>query len=147
MIASLTAAIKTIGAAASGIKSGFDPAPNDLNSSSLPALWCFTGPAREDQSQFSDYASVVRTMRVQVAVLPTAQGTPAEREKKCRPLLDAVTAQLRSYPHLGVDWVQKAQVAGDSGIVILPEYAGKYIGFEIQLEVAYYVKRTYAAGE
>jgi len=147
MINDISGAIKTLGATATGIKSAYDPAPNDLNSASLPALWTFTGPASEEESEFEDYVRIDRTMRVQVAVIPTAQGAPATREKKCRPILDAVSAKLRSSPHLGVNWVENTRVVADSGIVILPEYGGKYIGFEIQYLVTYYQKVSYGANE
>jgi len=147
MINEIAQAIKTIGDTISEIQVAYDPAPNELITADLPSLWVFTGNSSEALSDSADYSMLVRTMRIQVAVIPTAQGLPRERETRCRPVLDAVATAFRQHPHLGTDWVQSAEIIGDSGIVILPEYSGKFIGFEIQLEVLYYVQRTYALNE
>lgn len=144
ILSSICAGIVAIGGAASGITKAIDPPPAELNTADLPALWVFTGPAQIlPNSPLAGYEYRRRTFRVQAAVLPTGQGSPATRETLCRPLLVAVSNALSNNPHLGgVDWVQDSKVASDSGIVILPEWGGKYIGFEVRLEVTYYEKRS-----
>jgi len=43
-----------------------------------------------------------------------------------------------------VTGIERTLVLGDSGIVILPEWDGKFIGFEVRLQVAEVIARTYA---
>lgn len=146
MIQEICSAISLILGGETKVKLAVDPPPANLQTGELPAVWTFTGPNRE--SEYSPTLNIVRrTMRVQCAVIPTGQGDPNQREKLVRPVLEAVATKLRQYPSLGVNYIQKATVTGDSGVVVLPEYGRKFIGFEIQLEVMYFVRRSYAENE
>lgn len=131
--------IQAVGAGIAGITAALDPAPNNLDSSQLPAQVCFTGSAEcEDAGTGENWVTVRRTMRVQFAMMPTGQGNPEDREKVCRPMIDQANAEFRRWPQLkGVAYVQEASVISDSGIVILPEWGGKFIGFELRVRVEY----------
>ncbi len=149
IIETLTAAIKTIGENASGIVNAFDPPPAGINTADLPALYTFTGNAVHNDTEYGANRILVRRIfRVQVAVIPTGQGDPNTRETLCRPLLDNVLDQFRKYPTLGkTARIRKSRIVSDSGIVLLPEWGAKYIGFEIRIEVETIEPRTYAQGE
>lgn len=148
MIETVTAAIKTVGEGATGIVTAYNPPPAELPSGDLPALYTFTGNARHSDELGPNRVVVARTYRVQVAVIPTGQGDPNTREMLCQPLLDQVIDQYRKYPRLGrTARIRSARIISDSGIVLLPEWGGKYIGFEIRLEVYTIEPRTYATGE
>ena len=112
-----------------------DPPPAKVDTAQLPAAWVFTGQSTDDWGAH-EIGLVTRQYAVQVALLPVGQSTPEEREKRCRPFIEAVRAQLAAHPSLGgqVPWLERARVTGDSGIILLPEYGGVYIGFEMRLE-------------
>jgi hypothetical protein len=126
---------------------GANPPPVKIDTAELPAAFAFTGQASDEENRGEDLVYETRQYAVQVAVIPVGQGTPAEREKRCRPVLIAVKNKLRQYPHLGVAGVQRMRVTGDSGVVVLPSYEGQYIGFEVRLTVLTLIKRTYADNE
>lgn len=138
--------IQTIGTGITGITKAFATPPAGLETAELPALFAFTGgmtPTDEDSSSVTE----TRTYRVQVAVLPTGQGDPNTREEKCRPLLEAAVGAFREHFGLGgVEGVQHSQVLSDSGVVVLPEWGGKFIGFEIRLAVTTIRDRHFAHG-
>jgi hypothetical protein len=150
-ISTLCAKIATIGEGISGINSNgvFDPPPANLQTAELPALFTWTGTAAHNESVLGeDFVETTRRFFVQVAVIPSGQGDPNTRETLVRPLLEAALAQFRKYPRFNdVDWVEKVNLLSDSGVIILPEYGGKFIGFEIQLDITYIAPRTFAAGE
>lgn len=156
-IATVCAALKTILDAQSvavGSETytvrAFDPPPAKLDTADLPACYAFTGAGTDDwQSGGSDADRETRLYRVQCAVLPEGQATPELREGRCRPLIVWLRDRLASYPLLatdaaGVAGIERTLVLGDSGIVILPEWDGKFIGFEVRLQVAEVIARTYA---
>lgn len=128
----------------SGIQTAFAIPPAGLETAELAALYAFTGTATNDQQTLgAGFFQETRLYRVQVAVLPTGQGTPELRETRCRPLITGLNQALRDNPSLGgVAGVQKSLVVGDSGIVLLPEWGGKFIGFEIRLQVTTVGKRA-----
>lgn len=130
--------IRAVGAGITGLNA-LDPAPVSLDSTQLPAQVCFTGSAEsEDAGTGENWVTVRRTMRVQIAMMPTGQANPEDRELMCRPMIDRVNAEYRRWPQLkGVAYVQEATVISDSGIVILPEWGGKFIGFELRVRVEY----------
>jgi hypothetical protein len=75
------------------------------------------------------------------------------RETRCRPLIVWLRDRLASYPLLAtvaagapvhVAGLERTLVLSDSGIVILPEWDGKYIGVEFRLQVTEIIARTYA---
>jgi hypothetical protein len=142
---SIAGGIQTVGRGIAGIKTAFALAPTNIDSSQLPALYSFTSSSTIDTETLGDGVPLVRrTMRVQVAVIPIAEGDPTQREAKCRPLIDEAIDQFLAYPQLGgVAGVQLAEPVSDSGIVVLPEWGSKFIGFEIRLEVNYVLSRTY----
>jgi hypothetical protein len=138
--------IQAIGAAVSGITKAFDVPPAGLDTAELPALYAFTGPMTPEEED-SSFVTETRIYRVQVAVLPTGQGDPNTREALCRPLIEATVAAYRSHYGLGgVAGVQTARVVSDTGVVLLPEWGGKFIGFEIRLAVTTIRDREYARG-
>ncbi len=149
IIEDVCAGIKAVGASAPGIKTAYDPPPASIPSGALPALYAFTGNAPHDETAAGpNHVLVRRIYRVQVAALPIAQGQPSTRETTIRPLLQNVIEHFRKYPHLGkTARVRLARIVSDSGIVILPEWGGSYIGFEIRLEVQTIEPRAYSTGE
>ncbi len=149
MIEAIFAKIQEIGASVSGVTEAYDPPPANLNSDLLPALYAFTGGASYDESALGPkMVDVTREIRVQVAVIPTGQGDPNTREKDFRPLIDATVSAYQQHPALKkLARVRKASVLSDTGVVILPEWGMKYIGFEIRLRVVTTEPRTIAQGE
>jgi hypothetical protein len=146
MLDTISDALVTIGATIPGIRLAIDPPPPNPVSANLPLLYVLSGEATHSDGE--QFVEVARTFRVQVAVMPVALGDPYTREKTCRPLVDLVTEKYRSYFRLAsVNWVQRVRVLRDSGIVVLPEYGYKYIGFEVPVQVTYIAPRTFAPGE
>lgn len=145
LLETICTAITTVGGGTTGITKSFDPAPDNLDTAHLPALFAFTGPATQDDELLGDGNVVIRRIfRVQVAVIPTGQGSPATRESKCRPLLENVIKRFRSYQQLSkTSFVHLSRPVSDTGIVVLPEWGGKFIGFEIRLEVVYVEPSNY----
>lgn len=148
-VADISARIALLGSAATGIQKAIDPPPANPSTAVLPLLYVFTGSADYAENEEGEgWDMLTRAFRLQVAVIPTAQGDPNTRESLVRPLLDATVNQLRSYPGLnGLPFVKKMRVRSDSGVAILPEYGAKFIGFEVRLEVSYLQKRAFARGE
>lgn len=148
-IETVPAAIVEIGAEITGIVSAIDPPPVNMDTADLPLLMCWAGRATDAESLLGDFAfTETRAYRVQVAVSPRGQKTEAEIETLVRGLLPKVKDVYRSRPNLasetyknGVPWLQSCRVTGDSGIIALPEYEGKFIGFEIYLEVTEHVEK------
>ena len=129
-----------------GIKSAIDPPPASIVTAQLPLLYVFTGEATYEWGD--DHGVETRTYRIQVAVLPRNQATPQTREKRIRPLIAVVRDAVAARPQLGeVDGVLDAQVAGDSGPALLPEWDMQYLGFEVRVETVSIVERTYARRE
>jgi len=151
MITEICAHIAEISAEISGInaKGVFDPPPANLNTADLPAVFVWTGTATHNESVMGEnFVETTRRFYLQVAVIPTGQGDPNTRETLVRPLLDSALAVLRKHVSLkGLEWVEKIMVGSDSGIIILPEYGGKFIGFEIPIDVIYFALRSYASNE
>lgn len=149
-IALVCAAIAAIGTANKGtlgITAAEDPPPATLDTAKLPLLYTFTGPARYEE-YMDDFIVEQRDYRIQVAVLPLGEASPYLREARVRPILVATRNLYFQYPTLDqVKGVQSATPQGDSGVVILPEWGQKYIGFELRLQVIEYVPRTYADKE
>jgi hypothetical protein len=149
-IATVCAAIAALGNANTGtlgITAAEDPPPATLDTAKLPLLYTFTGPAQYTDLG-DDFVIETRDYRVQVAVLPFGEASPQLREARVRPILVAVRTLYFSYPALGgVVGVQSALPLGDSGVVILPEWGGNYIGFELRLQVIEYAPRSFAEGE
>jgi hypothetical protein len=144
IITQICAALVQIGAGVTGITKTFDPPKAGMPSTAeLPALWVFTGGTSDDYASLgNNMVYVPRQFRVQVAVTPTGQGDPNTRESLCRPLLMAVRAAFAHHSGLSVNWVQDMRLLGDSGIVVLPEYGGAFIGFELRLTVGTIEKRV-----
>lgn len=145
------AAIKSIGQTITGLITVFDLAPEKLDSAELPALYPLTSQASYNQAvKGESMVEVVRVYRVQVPVIPIGLANPQTRESMCQPLIESVVNKYQGYPTLNNCAFVRANgvsVLSDSGIVVLPEWGAKYVGFEIRLQVIYYVPRTYAAGE
>lgn len=146
MLDTIADALVTIGGTVAGIRTAIDPPPAGPAAANLPLLYVLSG--RATHSDDEQIVQVARVFRVQVAVLPAVQGDPNTREKLCRPLLDLVAEKYRSYYRLAsVSFVERIRVLSDSGIVILPEYGYKYMGFEVPVEVTYFAPRSFAQGE
>lgn len=139
-------AVAVIGGLMPSIGTAKDPPPAAIDTAQLPCLYTLTGEA--EYEWIEKLCFVTRMFRVQVAVVPTNQATPETRETRIRPLIVEVRNYLAARPQLGlVSGVQEAKVLGDSGPAILPEYDGKYLGFEVRLQVTYAIERAFAAGE
>lgn len=138
-------AIVTLGKTVSGITSGEDPPPPKIDTAQLPFVYCLTRDGAFDWTKGGTYmGDETREFAVQVAVIPTSQGTPNEREERCRPLIDAFRDKFASYPQLNaILGVQESIVNSITGPVILPEYGGKFIGFEMSLSVRMVFQRTF----
>lgn len=121
-----------------------DPLPPKIETAEMPLVYTLTGPATDSSDAGEEFDRETRTYFVQCAVLKVGQGTPDERETRCRPLLIALKDALKARPHLGVAFVERATVTGDSGIVVLNEYDGGNVGFQISVSVLERTERLYA---
>lgn len=127
---------------------GFNPPPpNAPDTAKLPGVWAYTGQATYSEGGGADWLTEERTYALQCAVMPIGQGTPEEREKRCRPILAALRAAIIRYSWLAVPYVQRVRLLGDSGIVVLPDFDGANIGFELRVGVTMTIPHGYAANE
>lgn len=142
-------AIAVIARTVEGIATAKDPPPEAMETAILPCVYTLTGEAEDfPPDSPEDVYWETRTYRVQCAVLPRNQATPQTRELRIRPLIRLLKSALVSRPSLGnVRYVTRARVRGDSGPAILPEWDGKYLGFEIRIEVTSVVAVCYPGGE
>ena len=141
-------ALKVVAEKVVGLQSVFDPPPPKIDSAQLPALYILTGGTDSEDITDNNFIATSRMYRVQVAVMPIGQGNPYSRETIARPLIENVKSVFRKYPSLGgAQGVQSMKVVNDSGIVILPEYGMKFIGFEVTLRIISVIPREYATGE
>ncbi len=138
--------IQTVSQTITGIGTCYATPPVTLETAQLPASYPLTGTAQyELMSGGEDGNYENRLYRVQFPVLPENQANAQLREERCRPLIQAAIKAFMGHPSLaGTRNVQEAVVLGDSGIVILPEYDGKYIGFELRVAVRFLISRSFA---
>lgn len=126
----------------------FDPPPPDApDTADLPAVWVFTRQATYADSDHGTSLTETRQYVLQCAVMPVGQGAPLERELRCRPLLEALRAAVIAHSTYGVPYVRKTTLTGDSGIVVLPDFNGANIGFELRLAVMSELPRQFAPEE
>jgi hypothetical protein len=132
-----------------GLTKAVDPPPPAIQSAWLPLAYVLTGEGIYDFVTGGSYRLVeTRIYKVRVAVLATAHDTPSERETKARPVLQGCKNVLSRYPSLLLtQWVQKMELVRDSGITILPDWGGKWIGFELQISVVQNYRRCIADQE
>ena len=142
-IGTICEAIKTIGAGVDGIKASFTEPPVKLDTAELPALYPFTGSAAYDWNTSGDETGIVtRQYRIHVAIVPRGQDNEIIAEQKGKTLLEAVALRFANRPSLGnTPGVQYAEVVSDGTVIVLPEYGGKFIGFEVILSVQEYIDR------
>jgi len=119
------------------ITAATDPPPQNMDSNTLPHLYVFSGEADYDFGSLgNDDWLEVRTFRVQTAVMTYAASNPEARETRIRSVLQSVMMELAQTDEFDyTDHVFDCTILGDSGPAILPEYEGKYLGFEIRLQV------------
>lgn len=143
-ITTVCEAIKDLGAEISGITTAEDPPPASMDTIKLPCLCVFTGRSQDDEGALGNYATLERrTYIVVVAIAPQAQGLDGESEETARTLIPTVKAHYRNRQSLeSVTNVQSVRVTGDSGTILLRQYP-KHIGFEVYLEVAEYVTKSF----
>lgn len=149
-IEDVAAALARVGGEVSGITAAVDPPPTALSPARLPLLYVLTGSAEDDAGQENSASGLnyeKRTYRVRVAVTGVGQATANVRETRCRPLLGNLKAQYRTQSGLGLKFVQKVAVTGDTGVGILPDYDEQYVGFEVQVTVTMITPYRRARGE
>jgi len=140
--------IVAIVGAVSGIRAGIDPPPAQLDTGKFPACYVLAEQATDTEDLGSDMRLETRAYSVHVAVIPKGQVSIVTAQDQVRALIPPVKTALASYPQLNAaPLVQNARVEGDSGVIVLPTYDEKFIGFEVRLSVTEYVKRAYAAYE
>jgi len=142
-ILTICEAIKNIGAKVDGIETAFSEPPVKLDTAELPALYPFTGPAVYDgEVEGDDGLIVTRQYRVHVATSMKGQDDEIAAEQNGKTLLEAVVLRFANRPSLAnTAGVIEAKVLSDTGVIILPEYSGKVIGFEVVVQVSEYVIR------
>jgi hypothetical protein len=148
---------RTINKSSVDAMDGFDDedvfalAPAKLDTEQLPALYTLTQNANYFVSQYGENLLLAtRVYRIQVPVIPIGQANAETRESLCQPLLETVTKTFIGYPTLNnCEGVQAggSKVVSDSGIVVLPEYGAKFVGFQVNLQVNYLIPRIFAVQE
>jgi hypothetical protein len=133
----------------SGITAAFDPPPAQIDTAELPALYVLAGEASNDWETHGDYEGLEsRRFNVHVPIIARGQGNLIVAQERARPLLPQVKELYFARPTLGgLTGIWQSNVIGDTGVVILPTYGEKFIGFEVQLNVSVIIQRAYAAGE
>lgn len=126
---------------------GYNPPPPKVDTTQLPAIYCLTGKATDDEKGAGRNQTIeTRQFTVEVPVLAIGQSTPEKREKYCRGVLAAVKAELRKYPHLGsITTLREMSITGDSGVMLLPDEL--HYGFQIYITTIEQDRRTYAANQ
>lgn len=136
-------ALALILAEVTGIEATFALPPPSLDTAALPACYILTGGG-SDTYETDDFDSEDRIYRIQIAVVPRGQASAEVRETRCRALIHSVKNKLKSYTNLErTPFVRNMRVQGDSGIVVLPEYGAKYVGFEVRVNVTELIHKTY----
>ena len=142
-IEAVCASLAAIGETVTGIRYAFVKPPKALDTANLPALYPLVGRATDDDASV-DYIVETRVYRVQVAILPFGQGTIEQIETLGRRLIPLVKAAFHARRSLeNVPTVQAVRVVGDTGLVNLQSYDGKFIGFEVEVEVMEYDRRNF----
>lgn len=131
------------------LKKAIDPPPAAIDSMHLPCAYVYTGEADYADEQ-DDVVYVSRLFRCQTAVVARGQASPQTREARVRPVLEAVRDQLFSYSGSLGDLdigIFQVIIEGDSGVALLPDWDGAFLGFEFRIRVIYVIAKTYEAGE
>jgi hypothetical protein len=130
-----------------GIKHAFAQVPLTLNSSDMPCMVNWTGPATMDWVALGDGMDIeARIYLMRLYVLPTAEGVSGEAERLCEPFFARVRDFFAARPMLGnLSGVQFAYVTGDSGVtkLVLNDPATPMIGIEFKLQVQEYIGFNY----
>jgi hypothetical protein len=148
-IVTIPAAIVAVAALSTQVQKAEDPPPPQIASADVPFVYVRAGPARHELvREGEDYRRVEREYYVRCATTAKATGTPSQRETIGRAVLADLIATLVKYPKLNATvGVVRADVERDTGIVELPDFDNKWVGFEIRMRVVEQLARTYAAGE
>lgn len=147
-LSTIRAAITELGKEIPGIESCLYPPPGTLDTATLPALYVLIGESIDDSATLgAERILERREWRIQVAVAPYGEGNIAQIEEAAETLIPNTKAVYHNNPGLdGVNGVQNSRVIGDTGTGMLQEYGGKYVGFEVRLEVEQYVVRQITEG-
>ena len=136
-ISTVIDAVQTIHGNITGITSAPTALPGALNTSELPFVFTWPGPA-EWNKYSSTTANHIRTYIVRVYVWPVAQGEGVdEGYQDCLPLLQAFGEEYLSditlggaVEHIGTGTALEPPTCSDTGVTVL-DYAGiDYHGFE-----------------
>ena len=137
-----------IGGAVSGITSWNDPPLSAYDTAHLPTLYVLLGQAVNGRELGSGLTLETRQLRIQVPVSFVTASTPQQIETESRALIPALKTAFLARPNLGgLDGIQDVMVLGDSGTIILPEYGGQFIGFEIRIQFEYISSFAYVDSE
>jgi hypothetical protein len=135
-IAAINGLSATVGSSSFTVIAQDPPLPT-LDSVKLPNGYCLTGDASdEDMGDMGGEWLETRSYRVQVATSNFGEDEPNHREQVVRALLPVVKKALKDAArNINVLGVSEARVTGDSGPVIIGEYGGNYVGFQVTLSV------------
>jgi hypothetical protein len=136
--------LAALAAEITGITTAFRHIPPAIDTADLPCQIVFTGRSRDDETQGNEFTVETREYRLVFPVLPHGQGARTEAEAIADVLIPQVKEFYRARKDLvGLAWVQTSRVLGDSGVIQIREWDGKFLGFEVILEVTEYVKKTF----
>ena len=140
--------LEVIGATISGVESAYSEPPLNLDTAKLPCFYPLMGAATYEELG-GDFCTEERQYRCQVAIAPVAEAKPDLIEKRARVLVPLTRDALLKYAALNSlsDAPLQVTVSSDTGVRVLPEYGGTYIGFEFSITVQTVFARSYAAGE
>jgi len=141
-----------------GTKKAYSRAPFSIPDDKLPAAVILTGqarPTKQPSDQTPGWMELVRSYRCRWYVIHVQAGTTGLAETDALPFLTNGLACFLPHPALGkgtpntqVLFVMNMVYKGDSGVTVLPDFAGQqYIGVEFNLDITYKVPFSYANNE
>lgn len=136
-----------------GVKRAYTEAPAILPHADLPIFCNFVGPATYTPLG-ETLAEETRTFVMKLYVKPIQQGVDGEAESSCVEMLIPARDVFIAHPHLGngavgktLNFVERAEYQGDSGILVLPYANETFIGAEFRMNITTVVLRQIAKYE
>jgi len=118
MSATTAEALQAINATIDGVKSAPTECPGYLNTSELPLVWSWCGPAEHETVSFQ-HLGTVRTWWVRLYVKPLGLGRGVDQGyQECLPFLSRFQQEYATQEHTANSAWDCLRYVGDSGVAI-----------------------------